>query len=93
LFLKPLGLGAKFKSAPNPSGLRRNPNNIVNRTGNTWKSLGKPVFGGQATLFVRRPLVQIAPFDVELNSAHHPNGFRNKPSSKANPNGQNPAKY
>jgi hypothetical protein len=30
LSLKPLRLGAKFNSAPNPSGLRSNPSNIAN---------------------------------------------------------------
>jgi hypothetical protein len=30
LFLKPLGLDAKFNSSPNPGGLRSNPSNIAN---------------------------------------------------------------
>jgi hypothetical protein len=86
LFLKPLGLGAELNSAPNPSGSRNNPSNKANPDRKYHENpLGKPVFWAQVALFVRSPLLKIAPFDAKLNSAPNSNGFRNNPSNIANP--------
>ncbi len=84
----------ELNSAPNPSCFRDNPTNIANPERQYLeKYLKKAVFGPQVPLFPRRPPSKLVSSDVELNSAPNPSGFRDNPTSIANPDRQYLEKY
>jgi hypothetical protein len=76
---------AELNSTPNPSAFRNNPSSIANPDREYLKkALGKLVFWVKVVVFARRPLLEVVPFDAELNSAPNPSAFRNNPSCIAN---------
>ncbi len=84
----------ELNSAPNPSGFRDNPPNIANPERQYLeKYLKKAVFGPQAPFCARQPPSKMVSSDAELNSAPNPSGFRENPTSKANPDRQYLEKY